>query len=103
MLTEPALAPDGAHIAYVRLLTPIVLPNQSIDTGADLYLANRDGTGAMPLLPHWQQNEQIRAPAGFPDGNRLADQRSADPGRATSLAWRWATRLGAIDRSLLLV
>ncbi|MEX2160171.1 MAG: hypothetical protein WEB04_12290 [Dehalococcoidia bacterium] len=71
VLTEPALSPDGARIAYVRQLTPIVLPGQPIETGADLFLANRDGSDARPLLLHGQQNEQIRAPAWFPDGTRL--------------------------------
>ena len=71
VLTEPALSPDGTRIAYVRQLTPIVLPGRPVETGADLFLANRDGSGARLLLLHQQQNEQIRAPAWFPDGNRL--------------------------------
>ena len=71
LLIEPAVSPDGRQIAYVRELKPIVLPDQPAEFGHDLYVANADGSGARLVAEHEQQNDQIRAPAWLPDGQRM--------------------------------
>lgn len=70
-LIEPAASPDSTRFAYVRQLTPIVVPEEDIELGMDLYLANSDGSEAGVLLEHEQQYDQVRAPAWLPDGERL--------------------------------
>lgn len=71
VLLEPAVSPDGRQFAYARTLTPVVETGQPVDFGTDLYLANRDGSGAHLFLEHQQPNEHIRSPVWLPDGQGL--------------------------------
>jgi Tol biopolymer transport system component len=71
LLIEPALSPDGATIAYVRQLIPIIIPGEPTELGMDLYMADRDGSNQRLVLEHSQPNEQIRAPVWFPDGESM--------------------------------
>jgi Tol biopolymer transport system component len=71
VLVEPAISPDRATLAYVRELTPIVIPGEQVELGMDIYLANPDGSDQRLLLEHSEPNEQVRAPTWFPDGQRL--------------------------------
>lgn len=70
-LIEPALSPAGDKLAYVRQLTPIVIPGEPVELGMDLYLAGADGSNPVLLLEHSQPNEAVRSPTWFPDGRRL--------------------------------
>jgi Tol biopolymer transport system component len=71
VLIEPALSPAGDRLAYVRQLTPIVIPGEPVELGMDLLIAGADGSNPVVLLEHSQPNEAIRSPAWFPDGRRL--------------------------------
>jgi Tol biopolymer transport system component len=71
VLIEPALSPAGDRLAYVRQLTPIVIPGEPVELGMDLYLAAPDGSNPVLLLEHSQPNEAVRSPAWFPDGRRM--------------------------------
>ena len=70
-LIDPAVSPDGARIAYVQLLTPVVVPGQNTDLGSDLYVANADGSGPALAVQHSARNEQVLSPAWLPDGSGL--------------------------------
>ena len=71
VLIEPALSPSRDRLAYVRQLTPIIIPGQPFELGMDLYLAGVGGSDPVMLLEHSQRNEAIRSPSWFPDGERL--------------------------------
>lgn len=70
-LIEPAVSPDGSTIAYVRQLTPIVVPGQNTELGMDIFLANRDGSNQRLLVEHSEPDEQDRTPVWFPDGQHI--------------------------------
>jgi Tol biopolymer transport system component len=70
-LVEPAVSPDGSRIAYVGLLSAIVIPGQSTDLGSDIYVANVDGSEARIAVEHAVRGEQLHTPAWLPDGNLL--------------------------------
>lgn len=71
VLIEPALSPARDRLAYVRQLTPVVVPGEPVELGMDLYLANADGSSPVLLLEHAQPNEAVRSPAWFPGEPRL--------------------------------
>ena len=68
-VSDPAVSPDGAQVAYVRIF-PDVDPG---DTGfsADLYVANRDGAGGREIYHHEHPGEQVRWPVWLPSGDAL--------------------------------
>lgn len=70
-LVEPAVSPDGTQIAYVGLLSALVIPGQPTDLGSDVYVAAADGSNPHIVVEHAARGEQLRAPAWLPDGNLL--------------------------------
>src|SRR5207237_3763973 len=42
-LLDPAVSPDGQHLAFARQTPAKSLPNGAVDFGSDLYVADRDG------------------------------------------------------------
>ncbi len=60
-LLDPAVSPDGAGIVYVQQPPPKVEDGR-FDAGSDLWVMNRDGSGARLLLEHAQPNQLIRFP-----------------------------------------
>lgn len=58
---DPAASRDGTQIAYVRQPPPTIVDGR-FDGGSDLWVVNRDGTGARPLFEHAQPNQLIRFP-----------------------------------------
>ena len=71
VLIDPALSPNRDRLAFVRQLTPVVIPGEPVEVGMDLYLADAGGSDPVLLLEHSQPNEAIRSPAWFPDGHRM--------------------------------
>jgi dipeptidyl aminopeptidase/acylaminoacyl peptidase len=70
-LLDPAVSPDGARLAYI-LQPPPTIEGNTYDAGSDLWVANRDGSGArlafehavpnqLVRFPRWQDNEHILA------------------------------------------
>jgi Tol biopolymer transport system component len=55
----PAVSPDGASIAYVAQPS---LTAGSSDAGMDIWIANRDGSGARIVFAHATQNQQVLYP-----------------------------------------
>lgn len=70
-LVEPAVSPDGTQIAYVGLLSAIVIPGQSTDLGSDIYIASADGSSPRLVAKHAVRGEQLHSPAWLPDGSLL--------------------------------
>lgn len=70
-LLDPAVSPDGRRLAYASRLAPFVGPEEEADLGADLYVANIDGSGPRLLLEHSAPDEELRSPAWLPDGRSL--------------------------------
>lgn len=58
---DPAASRDGTQIAYIRQPPPTIIDGR-FDGGSDLWVVNRDGTGARPLFEHAQANQLIRFP-----------------------------------------
>lgn len=60
-LLDPAVSPDGARIAFIQQPPPKVQDGR-FDAGSDLWVMNRDGSGARLLFAHAQPNQLIRFP-----------------------------------------
>lgn len=60
-LLDPAVSPDGAQIAYIAQPPPKV-QGTVYDAGSDIWVANRDGSGARLVLAHQDPNQLIRFP-----------------------------------------
>jgi Tol biopolymer transport system component len=58
---DPALSADGTQLAYI-VQPPPKVENNKYDAGSDVWVANRDGTGARQLLAHTVANQLIRFP-----------------------------------------
>ena len=58
---DPAPSRDGAQVAYINQPPPTIIDGR-FDGGSDLWVVNRDGTGARPLFEHAQPNQLIRFP-----------------------------------------
>lgn len=64
LANEPAVAPDGKRIAYVRQHMDIMADR----TRSSIWIVNADGSGHEPLVTG---NADYRAPRWSPDGERL--------------------------------
>jgi len=71
LLADPAVSPDATQIAYVRLLQGVAQPGEQADFGADLYVANRDGSSPRLVYEHQVRGEQARGPRWTPNGRLL--------------------------------
>ncbi len=60
-LLDPAISPDGKRLVYI-VQPPPKIGAGTYDAGSDLWVANRDGTGAHVVLTHEQPNQLIRFP-----------------------------------------
>jgi Tol biopolymer transport system component len=58
---DPAASRDGGRIAFIRQ-PPATIVDGRFDGGSDLWVVNRDGSGAKPLFEHVQPNQLIRFP-----------------------------------------
>jgi Tol biopolymer transport system component len=58
---DPAVSPDGTSIAFIQQPPPQVRDGR-FDAGSNLWVMNRDGSGARLLLQHAQPNQLIRFP-----------------------------------------
>ncbi|HZP56879.1 MAG TPA: hypothetical protein VFC53_04910 [Dehalococcoidia bacterium] len=60
-LLDPAVSPDGTQIAYV-VQPPPVVKDGVYDASSDLWVANRDGSGARVLFTHAVPRQLVRFP-----------------------------------------
>ncbi len=82
-ILDPAIAPDGKRIAFIRQAPARARPDGSIDFGSDLYVADRDGKNARLLVLHGAVAEFLRTPVWLSDGEILFGVRGrAADGRA---------------------
>jgi Tol biopolymer transport system component len=70
-LLDPAVSPDGALLAYVSQ-PPAEIIDGRYDAGTDLWVANRDGSGARIVYEHSQPNALVRYPRWTRDGDIVA-------------------------------
>ncbi len=70
-LLDPAVSPDGQRLAYVSQPPPTQV-NGTYDSGADVWVANRDGSDAHVLFTHERPNQLLRFPGWQDDANVLA-------------------------------
>jgi Tol biopolymer transport system component len=66
-----AISPDGKRLAFVLQPPASTNAKGEIDFGADLYIANRDGSERKEIVHHSRNGEFIFAPAWLPDGESL--------------------------------
>jgi Tol biopolymer transport system component len=85
-ILQPSISPDGSKIAFIVELPARVLPNGLLDFGADLYIANRDGTDARPLLAHSRVGEYLEAPAWLDNKTLLVGIRGLDAAAGRSFS-----------------
>lgn len=69
LILDPALSADATQITYIVQPRPKVKDN-TYDDGSDLWIANRDGSGARAVFPHAQRNQFIRNPQ-WQDGEHI--------------------------------
>ncbi len=60
-LLDPAVSHDGARLAYV-VQPPPKIQGTTYDAGSDLWVAQRDGTGAHAVFTHVHPNQLVRFP-----------------------------------------
>jgi Tol biopolymer transport system component len=94
-LQDPAVSPDGSRLAYTLALAPPLIPGQPAEFGSDLYVANIDGADPQLVLEHSVQDEHIRWPAWFPDGQMLISLQRLVSGRFELLLERFNESSGA--------
>lgn len=70
-LLDPAVSPDGASIAYT-VQPPPVIQGTTYDAGSDIWIANRDGSGAHQVAAHHEPNQLMRYPGWLDAGHLLA-------------------------------
>jgi hypothetical protein len=70
-ILDPAISPDARLIAYVRQPPPEIVEGR-YDAGADLWVANRDGSEPRIVFEHAQPNQLVRFPQWQDDANVLA-------------------------------
>ena len=68
-LLDPAISPDGKRIVYI-VQPPPKIDAGKYDAGSDLWVANRDGTGAHAVFTHEQPNQLVRFPQ-WQDNNTI--------------------------------
>ena len=71
-ITYPAISEDGAMLAFVRVLPVTTDRDGKPDFGADLYVANADGSQARVIVRHGVLSEFIESPAWLRSGRELA-------------------------------
>lgn len=70
-LLDPAISPDGRRLAYI-MQPPPMAENNTYDAGSDVWVANRDGSGARAIYQHAQANQLVRFPQWEDDSTVLA-------------------------------
>jgi Tol biopolymer transport system component len=70
-LLDPAVSDNNRQLAYV-MQPPAQIIDGRYDAGTDLWVANRDGTGARMVYRHTQPNALVRFPRWTPDGDIVA-------------------------------
>jgi Tol biopolymer transport system component len=70
-LLDPTVSPNGQSIAYISQPPPKVM-NGEYDSGADLWLASRDGSAPHIVFAHERPNQLLRFPQWLDDGHVLA-------------------------------
>jgi Tol biopolymer transport system component len=68
---DPAISADGKKIAFAVQHPASADAKGNVDFGADLWMANRDGSGRKELVHHSAPGEFIARPNWLPDGKRL--------------------------------
>src|SRR5215212_1579581 len=71
-INYPAISEDGVMIAFVRLLPVIKDAQGNDDFGADLYVANVDGSQPRVVVRHSTLSEIIESPVWLPFGREVA-------------------------------
>ena len=70
-LLDPAVSADGAMLAYV-VQPPPKVTGTTYDAGSDLWVSNRDGSGARAVFTHVNANQLVRFPQWLDAGHLLA-------------------------------
>jgi len=78
--TDPQIAPDGEHIAYVRRSNDIMTDR----TRSNIWLLRADGSDHRPLL---SGTANYRSPRWSPDGTRLAYLSNEERGSQLYVRW----------------
>lgn len=68
---DPAVSADGKMLAYV-VQPPPKVQGTTYDAGSDLWIANRDGSGARAVFTHVNPNQLVRFPQWLDAGHILA-------------------------------
>jgi Tol biopolymer transport system component len=68
---DPAISADGKKIAFAVQHPATADSKGQVDFGADLWIANRDGSGRKELLRHSAPGEFISRPNWLPNGKQL--------------------------------
>jgi hypothetical protein len=83
-ILEMALSPDGSKIVFVGELPAYTNDQGQLDFGADLYIANADGSDARLLVAHETVGDYFEAPAWLDESTVLAGWRGFDASGSTS-------------------
>jgi Tol biopolymer transport system component len=83
-ILEMALSPDRSKIAFVVELPAYTNEQGQLDFGADLYVANVDGSDARLLVAHSTVGDYFEAPTWLDESTLLAGWRGFDASGSTS-------------------
>ena len=93
-LLDPAISPDGKRLVYI-VQPPPKIDAGKYDAGSDLWVANRDGTGAHVVLTHEQPNQLIRFPQWQDNDTLLVVMQEIAPKNGVTTVSYVLTRLPA--------
>jgi Tol biopolymer transport system component len=75
---QPSISPDGKSLAFIVEIPARTAPNGLLDFGADLYVSDRDGSNARPVLQHMRVGDYLESPAWIDSGTILVGARGLD-------------------------
>jgi len=60
-MLDPAVSPDASKVAYILQPPPTIVEGR-YDSGADIWVADRDGSNARAIFTHEEANQLVRYP-----------------------------------------